>query len=72
MLATLQNDELRWRLAAIAAAAARDLRDGPKAAEMASQARSALGRLRATWKSAVDLYEKRPDVVYVKQRAGIP
>jgi tetratricopeptide (TPR) repeat protein len=72
VLATLQNDELRWRLAAIAAAAARDLRDGQKAAEMASQARSALGRLRATWKSAVDLYERRPDVVYVKQRAGIP
>ncbi len=65
-----RNDELRWRLAAVGAAAARQLGDAPATAQLRSLARDALERLRSEWKVAFGAYEKRPDLVDLRRRAG--
>ena len=62
LLGTLPNDELRWRLAAIGAAAARHRGDTAAAAVLSTSARDALARLRTAWKTDVDPYERRPDL----------
>jgi tetratricopeptide (TPR) repeat protein/predicted Ser/Thr protein kinase len=58
----LENDELRWRLAAIAAAASDAVRNGPEATAFRKQAGDALGRLRAKWSSSFTAYETRKDL----------
>ena len=63
LLGDLPNDELRWRLAAIGAAAARQRGDHTAAARLTAVSRDAIGRLRVTWKTDLDAYERRPDVV---------
>lgn len=62
MLGTLPNDELRWRLAAIGAAAARHRGDAAAAATLSTSARAALTRLRTAWQTDVQPYERRPDL----------
>ena len=62
LLGDLPNDELRWRLAAVGAAAARQRGDSAAASRLASASREALGRLRTIWKTDLDAYERRPDL----------
>jgi tetratricopeptide (TPR) repeat protein len=69
-LGALSNDELRWRLAAVAAAAAKRLSE-PRAPELAATARQALERLRGGWQSDFDSYARRADLVDLRTRAGL-
>jgi hypothetical protein len=66
LLGSLANDELRWRLAAVGAVAARQL--GTTAAETDMRARMAraLEQLRANWPGGLGDYEKRPDLVELR------
>jgi tetratricopeptide (TPR) repeat protein len=70
-LATVRNDEVRWRLAAVAAAAARELHDENVAQEMMRTARTALDALKAAWKDDYGAYERRLDLQELRVRAGI-
>ena len=65
------SPETEWRLAALGAAAARQLSDKARADAFALQARTALERVRAVWKADATAYEKRPDVVERKRDAGL-
>jgi tetratricopeptide (TPR) repeat protein len=67
-LGTLTNDELRWRLRAAAAIAAPDVR---QAASHRAEALAALGRIRAAFAAAMNRYETRPDLLYLRKRAGL-
>ena len=69
-LGTLSNDELRWRLAAVAAAAAKRAPD-PRAAEFTATARQALERLRGGWQADFDSYARRADLMDLRTRAGL-
>jgi tetratricopeptide (TPR) repeat protein/predicted Ser/Thr protein kinase len=69
-LGTLSNDELRWRLAAVAAAAAKRLPDA-RAAEFTATSRQALERLRGGWQADFDSYARRADLVDLRTRAGL-
>jgi tetratricopeptide (TPR) repeat protein/predicted Ser/Thr protein kinase len=69
-LGTLSNDELRWRLAAVAAAAATRLSEPPPA-DFTATARQALERLRGRWQSDFDSYARRADLVDLRTRAGL-
>jgi tetratricopeptide (TPR) repeat protein/tRNA A-37 threonylcarbamoyl transferase component Bud32 len=70
LLGTLSNDELRWRLDAAGAAAARLLDDGKTAARMSASARAALDRLRTGWAADFSFYGQRADVVYLRKQSG--
>jgi hypothetical protein len=70
-LGTLPNDELRWRLAAVGRAAAISSKDASRADEFETMARTALGRVRASWKTDLDSYLRRPDLDYLRTRAGL-
>jgi tetratricopeptide (TPR) repeat protein len=67
-LATVERE---WRLAALGAACASALGQSPRAAELTARARTSLGRLREVWKDHAVAYEKRPDLVELKRRAGL-
>jgi len=69
-LGGLPNDELRWRLAAVAAAAARDAGDRETAERMAATARAALDRLRSAWGNDFRTYAGRRDLNELRQRVG--
>jgi serine/threonine-protein kinase len=69
-LGPVSNDELKWRLAAVAAIAARDRRDAA-AGSFLQSARTSLDALRSHWGSAAQAYERRPDLVDLKARAGL-
>jgi hypothetical protein len=68
LLGNLTNDELRWRLAALAAAGARVPEEADRYRATATEA---LNRVRLMFSTAAAMYETRPDLVYVKQRAGL-
>jgi tetratricopeptide (TPR) repeat protein/tRNA A-37 threonylcarbamoyl transferase component Bud32 len=68
LLGTVPNDELRWRLSLIGAAAARQAGDQTKASTLATLAATARKQLDNAWKEQVALYEKRPDLVYLSRR----
>jgi tetratricopeptide (TPR) repeat protein len=70
LLGTVPNDELRWRLAAVGAAAAAQLRDGPAAASLQARMTRALEQLRANWPGGLGTYERRPDLVELRTRVG--
>jgi tetratricopeptide (TPR) repeat protein len=70
-LGSLPLDELRWRIAAVGAAAADGQGDQVRRAGMAEIARNVLDKLRADWKAASEKYEKRPDLVYLIRRAKL-
>jgi hypothetical protein len=62
LLGDRANDELRWRLAAVAAVAARQQGDQAAATRLSADARAASDRLRTTWRTDLDTYERRPDL----------
>jgi tetratricopeptide (TPR) repeat protein len=70
-LGALPFDELRWRLAAVGAAAAGLSKDATRRAELAAIARQALQNVEKSWKSDFETYGKRADVVYLIRRAGL-
>ena len=72
LLGNLSNDELRWRLAAVGSSAAQELRDEKSAAEMSATARAALERLRIAWAAEHRMYDQRPDLASLRQRASLP
>lgn len=65
------TSELEWRLAATAAIAARQLNDADAERELSTRARAALARLRTEWKEHARDYERRPDLMELKRRAGM-
>ena len=68
-LGDLPNDELRWRLAALAAAAATEEGDDESAARMAQTAGAALRRLRDAWTDGDEgSYAARQDLVELRER----
>jgi tetratricopeptide (TPR) repeat protein len=70
LIGTLPNDELRWRLAALGAAAARSLGQADTGRAMRASAQEALARLRSDWPAGVDLYLQRPDLAELASRLG--
>ena len=70
LLGALANDELRWRLAAIGAIAARRL-DDAAAAGLEDTARAALDRLQREWGQDAAAYEHRGDLAELGSRAGL-
>jgi serine/threonine protein kinase len=71
LLGQLSNDELRWRLAAVGAIAARALDDENRAAEFSATARSALDRVKSAWAQQFQTYDQRPDLIYLRKRSGL-
>jgi tetratricopeptide (TPR) repeat protein len=69
-LGELPNDELRWRLAAVGAAAARSLGQADTDRAMRASAQEALARLRSDWPAGIDLYLQRPDLAGLASRLG--
>ena len=65
-----ENDELRWRLAAVAAAAARQLKDVFQYEAMRLKATDALKRLRAAWGTQAQAYEARHDLILLRAMIG--
>jgi tetratricopeptide (TPR) repeat protein/tRNA A-37 threonylcarbamoyl transferase component Bud32 len=63
--------EFEWRMAAIAAAAARRQGAAAAADRAAARARGALATLRAAWKDDSATYERRPDIIELKRAAGV-
>ena len=70
LIGSLPNDELRWRLAALRAAAARSLGQADTNRAMRASAQEALARLRSDWPVGVDLYLQRPDLAELASRIG--
>ncbi len=62
------NDEVQWRLAAIAAAALQSLGEPGRAREMSTVAAQTLERLRSSWPEGNDTYERRPDLAELNAR----
>ncbi|HEX6160234.1 MAG TPA: hypothetical protein VF111_08725, partial [Thermoanaerobaculia bacterium] len=71
LLGTLPNDELRWRLAIIAAIASRRLGGEPEGTRMAGVARTALDRIKQTWGADFAPYETRADLAELRKRSGV-
>jgi eukaryotic-like serine/threonine-protein kinase len=63
--------EAEWRVAAVAAIAAKRVNATDKAAEFSARARQALQRLREAWKEHAGTYERRPDLVELLREAGL-
>ena len=70
-LGSLKNDELRWRLSALAAIGSRTGGGEAKAAASLEDARTALARVRQALAEDAAAYGSRPDFVYLKKRAGL-
>ena len=70
LLGDRPNDELRWRLTAVAALALRALREPDRARDMSGLAAQAFGRLRSSWPGGFETYEKRPDLAELRARLG--
>jgi tetratricopeptide (TPR) repeat protein len=71
LLGTIPNDELRWRLAAAAAASARGGKDERLYSEMTGTARAARERLHSAWKQDFDSYDRRADLTALRKNAGL-
>jgi eukaryotic-like serine/threonine-protein kinase len=69
-LGSLSNDELRWRLAAVGALAARRLGDAKRAGDLDATARRALEQVRSAWRADFETYAKRADIADLRTRAG--
>ena len=65
------SDELTWRIAAVASAAAGAAGDREQQRALRTVAVSALARLRASWGENARRYERRPDLVDLRKTAGI-
>ena len=71
LLGTTSNDELRWRLAAVGAAAARETAKTSMMTAFLKTARDALSRLQAGWGEDFATYARRPDLAALRNRAGV-
>jgi eukaryotic-like serine/threonine-protein kinase len=71
LLGKTPNHELRWRLAAIGAIAARTIGDQKLLADMSGTAREAFERLRVAWKMDFKSYVERTDLLHLRKRSGI-
>ena len=71
LLGTLPNDELRWRLAAVGAVAARMTGDEKAMADFTAAAKASLGRVRSAWNADFQTYEQRADLIYLRKRSGL-
>ena len=69
-LGTLSNDELRWRLAAVGALAAKRLGNARSAADLDATARRAIEQVRSAWKADFETYARRTDIADLRNRAG--
>jgi hypothetical protein len=69
-LGNTTNNELRWRLEAVVAAAAKS-RGGTQGAGASGRAQAAVNGIRAGWKEAFAAYETRPDLMALRKRAGV-
>jgi hypothetical protein len=67
-LTGIDNAELRWRLAAVAASAARALGDAAMAQQMSTAAREAYERLRTSYQADFTTYERRIDLADLRQK----
>lgn len=63
--------EFEWRVAAIAAAAARQLERVDQAQVLRSRADSALQHLHRAWDEGWSSYANRPDLIELKRKAGL-
>ena len=70
-LGNMSNDELRWRMAAVGALAARMIGDEKAMAEFTATAKTSLGRVRAAWTADFQTYEQRADLIYLRKRSGL-
>lgn len=66
-----RSKEYEWRMAALGAAAARELRDEDRAQTLKTRAEGALQQVREAWKGAASAYERRPDLADLMRRARI-
>jgi tetratricopeptide (TPR) repeat protein len=71
LLGSLPNDELRWRLAAVATIAASQTGDTATARTMRAMGREAIGRLNAAWGEDAATYRRRPDIALLAKDAEI-
>jgi hypothetical protein len=69
LLARKPNDELRWRLAAVGAVAARELGNRDIVAPLSDTMRSALQRLQAQWGADFAAYGQRKDLLDLRNWA---
>lgn len=65
------SPELEWRLAALGAAAAHDLKDATRAAALSHRADKAAAIVRTLWKDAFATYGKRSDLADLAKRSGV-
>ena len=71
LLGDMPNDELRWRLAAVGAVAARMTGDEKAMADLTASAKAALDRVRSAWNADFQTYVQRADVTYLRKRSGL-
>jgi len=69
-LGNATNNELRWRLEAVVAAAARS-RSGTREDGSSGRAQAAVNGIRAAWKEAFSAYASRPDLMALRKHAGL-
>jgi len=67
----MTQDELRWRLAAIAVVAARRTGNQSQAVAATDEAKAALGRLRQSLANNAVPYDARRDLAYLRKLAGL-
>lgn len=65
------NDELRWRLSAIGAIAARESGDAQGADDMSRGGLAALESVKTSWGPAFTSYLERPDLLSLRKRWGL-
>ena len=70
-VASGSNDEIEWRLAAIASVAAGVLERGEEQRTLRTRAAASLNRLRASWGAHVRAYEDRPDLKELRRNAQL-
>jgi tetratricopeptide (TPR) repeat protein len=68
LLGTLPNDELKWRLTAVAAAAAHRAGNAPAARKLSQDALAAYERLRTLYADDFDTYRRRRDLAELKEQ----
>jgi hypothetical protein len=65
------SPEFEWRVSAIGAAAARQLKDSAREAALRARASTAFATLRNGWTTDFATYESRPDLVTLRRKAGL-
>jgi tetratricopeptide (TPR) repeat protein len=71
LLRDVPNDELRWRLAAVAAIGSERLGKAPESAQFSAASRAALDRIRKAWGADFRRYAARADLSELITRSGL-